>query len=86
RNRVAIKIDISEGVIARIKKINFVGNHTISDEELFDEMKSSTTGWFSFITENDKYSRPQLAADVEALRSYYFDRGFSKKSGLLHRY
>jgi len=76
RNRVAIKIDISEGVIARIKKINFVGNHTISDDELLDEMKSSTTGWFSFITDSDKYSRPQLAADVEVLRSYYLDRGY----------
>jgi len=76
RNRVAIEIDISEGAVARIKQINFVGNHTISDDELLDEMKSSTTGWFSFITDSDKYSRPKLAADMEAIRSYYFDRGY----------
>ncbi len=75
RNRVAVEIDISEGIIARIKQINFVGNKSVSDEELLDEMKSSTTGWFSFFTQNDQYSSLQLAADKEALHSYYLDRG-----------
>ncbi|MEN8217607.1 MAG: outer membrane protein assembly factor BamA [Pseudomonadota bacterium] len=76
RNRVAIQIDISEGAVARIHQINFVGNQTVSDEVLLDQMKSSTSGWFSFISGNDQYSRPRLAADLEALRSYYLDRGY----------
>jgi len=76
RNRVAIQIDIFEGVIARIKQINFVGNQSVSDEDLFDEMKLSTGGWFSFITEDNKYSDIQLGADLETLSSYYHDRGY----------
>lgn len=76
RNRVAIKIDISEGVMAQIKRINFVGNNTISDEDLLDEMKSSTGGWFSSITQDNQYSSLQLAADKEALHSYYLDHGY----------
>lgn len=76
RNRVAIQIEIFEGVIARIKQINFVGNQSVNDEDLLDEMKLSTGGWFSFITEDNKYSDIQLGADLETLTSYYHDRGY----------
>lgn len=76
RNRVAIKVDISEGVVARIHQINFVGNKVISDDDLLYEMKLSTGGWFSFITKDDQYSSLKLRADLEKLRSYYLDRGY----------
>ncbi|MCK5717200.1 MAG: outer membrane protein assembly factor BamA [Thiomargarita sp.] len=76
RNRVKIHIDIAEGEMARIKQINFVGNHSISDDALLETMTSSTAGWFSYFTENDQYSEIQLSADLEALRSYYLDRGY----------
>lgn len=76
RNLVAIQIDISEGVIAQIKHINFVGNQTVSDDELLDQMKLTTSGWFTFFTESDQYSSLQLEADQESLRSYYLDNGY----------
>jgi len=78
RNRVSIQIDISEGVIARIKRINFVGNKTVPDDVLLDEMKSNTGGWFSFFSKSDQYSSLQLSADLESVRSYYLDRGYIK--------
>jgi len=78
RNRVAIQIDVSEGVIARIKRINFVGNKTIEDGVLLDEMKLNTGGWFSFFSKSNQYSSLQLSADLEAVRSYYLDRGYIK--------
>jgi outer membrane protein insertion porin family len=78
RNRVAIQIDISEGVIARIKRINFVGNKTVKDSVLLDEMKLNTGGWFSFFSNSDQYSSLQLSADLESVRSYYLDRGYIK--------
>ena len=76
RNRVAIQININEGIIARIHQINFVGNNEVSDQDLLSEMKLSTGGWFSFFTKSDQYSSLQLGADLEALRSYYLDRGY----------
>ena len=76
RNRVGIQIDISEGMVARIRGINFVGNRAVSDKILHDEMKLSTGGLFSFFTKDNQYSKPKLAADLEALRSYYLDRGY----------
>ena len=76
RNRVAIDLDISEGVAARIRQINIVGNQTFDDDELLDEFQLTTPGFFTIFSRNDQYSRQKLAADIEALRSYYLDRGF----------
>jgi outer membrane protein insertion porin family len=76
RNRVAIAFDISEGAVASISRINIVGNQAFSDRELLRQLQSSTTGWFSFFTKDDQYSKQKLAADIETLRSFYLDRGF----------
>ncbi|MFO1433469.1 MAG: outer membrane protein assembly factor BamA [Candidatus Competibacteraceae bacterium] len=78
RNRVAIDLDISEGKAARIKQINIVGNEAFSEDELLKNFKLSTTGWFSFFTKDDQYSKQKLTADIETLRSYYLDRGYLK--------
>ena len=76
RNRVAIRFEISEGVAAKIEQINIVGNTAFDDDRLLDDFTLGTTGFFSFITRSDRYSRPKLAADLETLRSFYFDQGF----------
>ncbi|MCB1750341.1 MAG: outer membrane protein assembly factor BamA [Gammaproteobacteria bacterium] len=76
RNRVAIAIDVREGVTARIKKINIVGNRTIDEDDLLDEFELSPPNFLSFISRNDQYSRQKLSGDLEKLRSYYLDRGY----------
>ena len=76
RNRVGVGFDISEGVVAKIRQINIVGNATFDDDALLDEFNLETTGFFSFITRSDQYSKPKLAADLETLRAFYLDKGF----------
>ncbi|MCB1760124.1 MAG: outer membrane protein assembly factor BamA [Gammaproteobacteria bacterium] len=76
RNRVAVGIEIREGVTARIKKINIVGNQAVEDEDLLEEFELSPSNFLSFISKNDQYSRQKLSGDLEKLRSYYLDRGF----------
>ncbi len=73
-DRIAIDIKISEGVSARIKSINITGNHRFSEEELLKnfELEPSSKGWFP----NDEYSSSKLTADLEALKSFYLDRGY----------
>lgn len=78
RNRVAITIEISEGAVASIGQINIVGNQAFSDKELLGLLQSSTTGWLSFFSKDDQYSKQKLAADIETLRSFYLDRGYLK--------
>ncbi len=76
RNRVGVKIEISEGRVAKIKQINIVGNHVFPDDKLLKEFELSTTNLLSFYTKNDQYSKQKLSADLERLRSYYLDRGY----------
>ena len=76
RNRVTINIDVDEGTVASIKHINVVGNEVFSDEDLSAEFELHTTGWLSFFTSDDKYSKEKLTGDLETLTSYYMDRGY----------
>ncbi len=73
-DRVAIDIEISEGVSATIKSINITGNRDFAEAELLDvfELEPSSEGWFP----NDEYSSTKLTADLEALKSFYLDRGY----------
>ena len=76
RNRVGVRIDISEGAVATIRRINVVGNSEFDDDTLLDEFELSTSGFFSFLTQSDRYSKSKLAADLETLRAFYLDQGF----------
>ena len=76
RNRVGIRITMSEGVVATIGEINIVGNENYDDDELIEEIESSTGSFLSFITKDNQYSRQKLSADLETIRSFYLDRGY----------
>jgi outer membrane protein insertion porin family len=76
RNRVDIRIQIAEGKASKIKHLNVVGNTTFSDEEIREDFESDTTGWLSWYSKDDQYSREKLSGDLEKLTSYYQDRGY----------
>ncbi len=76
RNQVKVKVKISEGAVARIKQINIVGNKAFSDAELVDLFELKTTGMWSWISGNDKYSKEKMKGDLERVESYYMDRGY----------
>jgi len=76
RNRVAISIDVQEGEVAKIRGITLIGNKVFSDKELLSKFSLSTPTMLSFITKNDQYSKQQLAADLESLRSFYQNQGY----------
>ncbi|PQJ95780.1 outer membrane protein assembly factor BamA [Chromatium okenii] len=78
RNRVSIHIDVIEGLTARIKQINIIGNQAFTTEELSKKFKLGITRWNSFYSKNDQYSKQKLAGDLETLRSFYLDRGYIK--------
>ena len=76
-NKVQIAINIVEGERARIRQINLVGNEKYKDEDLLKIFKLKTPHLTSFIRQDDRYSREALSGDLEALRSFYMDRGFA---------
>ena len=76
RNRVAINFSIEEGPATRIQRINVVGARAFTESQLLSEITLTTPGWTTWYTKNDQYSKQKLQADLEALRSFYQDRGY----------
>jgi outer membrane protein insertion porin family len=76
RNRVAINFTIVEGDTASIARINIVGNKAFTESELRSEIQLTTPNWLSWYTKDDQYSKQKLTADLEALRSFYQNRGY----------
>jgi len=76
RNQVKVKVKISEGAVARIKQINIIGNKAFADRDLLDLLELHTSGMWSWITGNDKYSKEKMKGDLEKIESYYMDRGY----------
>ncbi len=76
RNRVGIAMAIEEGADARIAQIRIIGNRAFSESQLLDQIRLTTPTWLSWYTKTDQYSREKLAGDLEALRSFYLNRGY----------
>lgn len=76
RNRVNITMAVDEGDVARIRQINVIGNKAFSDRQLRDQLNLTTPGWFTWYTKADQYSKEKLTGDIEALRSFYLNRGY----------
>ncbi len=76
RNRVAVRFDIVEGEVAKIRQISIIGNRVFSEKDLLGQFKLRTPGLLTWFSKDDQYSKQKLAADLESLRSYYLDRGY----------
>ncbi len=76
RNRVGISFAVEEGEIAKIKQINIIGAKAFKDSELLDRFTLTTSGWMTWYSKNDQYSKQKLSGDIETLRSFYLDNGY----------
>ena len=76
RNRVGLKISIFEGSVATISRIAIVGNEAFDDDTLLGEMSLTEAGLFTWFSGSNNYETEKLNADVEAIRSYYLNRGY----------
>jgi outer membrane protein insertion porin family len=76
RNRVSLRFDIEEGAVTKIADINIIGAKDFTEKQLLGQMKLTTPGWFTWFTKDDQYSKQQLTADLESLRSHYLNRGY----------
>ena len=80
RNTLQINIVVDEGSGAKIKNINIIGNEKFSNDELLDRFELSEGSFFSFLNNNNSYSREKLEGDIENLESFYKNRGYLKFS------
>ncbi len=76
RNRVSVTFTMTEGDAAKIKDIRIVGATVFSEGTLLDLFELTPSGWFTWYSKSDRYSRTKLNADLEKLRAYYVNRGY----------
>ena len=76
RNRVNVSFTMTEGDAAKIREIRIIGAKVFTESTLTGLMDLTTSGWLTWYTKNDRYSRAKLNADLDTLRAYYLNRGY----------
>ncbi len=76
RNRVNITFTMTEGEAARIADIRITGNTVYTDSTLLGLFELTPSGWFTWYSKSDRYSRAKLNSDLEKIRAYYVNRGY----------
>ncbi len=77
QNRVDLIFEIDEGPLAKITKINFIGNKHYSDSDLQDEILSKETRWWRIFSSSENYDPEKSNYDKELLRRFYNNRGYA---------
>ena len=71
-------IQIKENKKVKIKRVNFIGNKSISAKELASFMGTKEFGLLSFLSSAGSYSQDTLEKDLNNIRFVYMDRGYWK--------
>src|SRR5579871_271809 len=77
QNRVDLVFEINEGPTTGVAAINFIGNRVFADSDLRQQIATTTSAWWKFLTTNDNYDPDRLTFDREQLRRYYLARGYA---------
>lgn len=73
---VDVKFKIKEWDKVRVKKITFLGNKEIGDEELKNFMQTREETYFSFLSGSGNFKEVNFQTDVERLKYFYKTRGY----------
>jgi outer membrane protein insertion porin family len=77
QNRVDLVYEITEGPVAKVQKITFIGNENFSNDDLRKAIRTEETRWYKFLSDNDKYDQDRLQFDEELLRRFYANEGYA---------
>ena len=75
-NTVDLKYKFNLGEIAKIQKINFIGDKIYSDTVLRNIIISEESKFWKFITKNKFLDLNRISADVNRLENFYKNRGY----------
>lgn len=73
---VDVKFKIKEWDKVRVKKITFLGNKDVLDEELKNFMQTREESYFSFLSGSGNFKEINFQTDIERLKYYYKTRGY----------
>lgn len=75
-NRVSLVFEITEGGVAEIQRLNFIGNHDFSDYRLRQVLRTKQAGILHNLIQRDMFDEGRLELDQELLRNFYLSRGY----------
>jgi outer membrane protein insertion porin family len=75
-NQVEVRFDITEGPEVSVRRVDFVGNDHLADDDLLGFMRTHPTSFFSMISSNDTFKRDFFDEDVLRIQALYYDRGY----------
>lgn len=78
QKKVNLVINIKENKKVTVNHINFIGNRSISAEEIKKFMGTKEAGLLSFLSSSGSYSQDILEKDLNNIRYIYLDRGYWK--------
>jgi outer membrane protein insertion porin family len=75
-NRVDLVFEITEGAVAEIQRLNFVGNRDFSDYRLRQLLRTKQAGILHALIQRDSFDEGRLALDQQLLSDFYLSRGY----------
>src|SRR5690606_35064581 len=75
-NQVAVIFEVRENSKVEVRRIDFVGNEKVPDEELKDAMFTKEGNYLSFLTGAGTYREEVFERDLHAISGVYYDRGY----------
>ncbi|WP_434612258.1 outer membrane protein assembly factor BamA [Tabrizicola sp. M-4] len=76
-NRVDLAFEITEGRVAEIERLAFVGNRAFSDRRLRQVLETKQAGLLRQIIQRDTFVAERLELDKQLLRDFYLARGYA---------
>ena len=74
-NEVTVKFKVTEHQPVTVRRVTFIGNDHVSDDELRDGMQTGNGGFFSFGS-GGPYRQDVFERDVLLLSALYYDKGY----------
>lgn len=74
--RVDITLKVVEGDITRIKRIRFIGNASIPDNDLATAIASRQSGLMAWFKDRDVFNKDRLQADKQLILQHYMNNGY----------
>lgn len=75
-NQVVVHYKVTEGDKVQVRRINFVGNVTFTDDELKEAAETKESDAFSWATDKGRYQKDIFLDDVEKVKAFYLNNGF----------
>jgi outer membrane protein assembly factor BamA len=76
KNRVALTFVINERAKVEVKRINFIGNQNVTEEELEGIMETREGDFFSWLTSSGTFKQEAIKRDMVRISEYYYNNGF----------